>query len=145
MVKCSKCGMECKDGDKFCGGCGEIVGAADPSSKSQKEFKGFQTNYQRVKGITTDESMKEIEEFARTGVRPEATPGTVPWQPKTGSNSGASKFSRPANEQPQEEIKTAPASKFPKGKGAGDKLFEVYTASQPKYVPKKYEGKKWGK
>ena len=140
----------------------DYIANASDKEKSEKKTKQewglFETNYQRTKGITTDESLKEIEEFARTGVRPEATPGTVPWTPKTGnaggassatsSGGGASRFGRPAGgagagNDDSSKIAQTGQTRFPRGKGPGEAAFEKYVGEQKKYTPKPYQGKKW--
>eukprot|EP00013_Stygamoeba_regulata_P021007 CAMPEP_0177650980 /NCGR_PEP_ID=MMETSP0447-20121125/12263_1 /TAXON_ID=0 /ORGANISM="Stygamoeba regulata, Strain BSH-02190019" /LENGTH=223 /DNA_ID=CAMNT_0019153949 /DNA_START=97 /DNA_END=768 /DNA_ORIENTATION=- len=42
--------------------------AEKTEKKGQQKWGLFETNYQRKKGITTDESLREIDEFARGGV-----------------------------------------------------------------------------
>eukprot|EP00924_Labyrinthula_sp_SR-Ha-C_P008659 maker-scaffold_37-snap-gene-2.9-mRNA-1 protein AED:0.23 eAED:0.23 QI:165/1/1/1/1/1/5/70/323 len=42
--------------------------------EGQQKWGLFETNYQRSKGITTEESLKEIEEFTETGKLPTAAP-----------------------------------------------------------------------
>jgi len=41
---------------------------------NQQQWNLFETNYQRDKGITTEESLQEIEAFSRDGVLPEPAP-----------------------------------------------------------------------
>jgi len=55
---------------------------AESATQAEKEKKYgqqkwglFETNYQRNKGITTDESLKEIEEFSKHGVVPGSAGG----------------------------------------------------------------------
>jgi hypothetical protein len=106
-VSCMKCGTVGEPDSKFCAQCGEMLPASllqattaaksyvtaasdaeKESRKGQQKWGLFETNYQRNKGISTAESMQEIEDFARTGVRPAPTPGTVPWTSKTGAAGG---------------------------------------------------------
>jgi hypothetical protein len=134
--------------------------AEKSSAKGAQKWGLFETNYQRKKGITTDESMAEIEQFARTGIRPEATPGTVPWTPKTGSDSSASssssasKFmsgassstpgsSAPGSSSSETTTSLKGTAFFPTGADEGTKLFEEYEKNKKKIDPKPYAGKKW--
>ena len=178
-VVCMKCQTPAAaSGGKFCTQCGEILptsllettaatrtfidsasAAEKADKKGQQKWGLFETNYQRTKGISTAESMNEIEEFARTGVRPEATPGTVPWTPKTGgggagdassSSSVSSKFmaggsagSSTAGSSTSTSGSIQGTAFFPKGDDEGTKLFAKYEAGKKKINPTPYTGKKW--
>jgi hypothetical protein len=178
---CVKCQAVSEAESKFCAQCGEMLptsllqttqatkqyvasATADEqqSRKGQQQWGLFETNYQRTKGISTAESMQEIEDFARTGVRPVATPGTVPWTSKTaGSSSGTGGGGgfRSGAAAADESVEAGSSSAgsatagggstgvggkfFPKGDDEGTKLFAKYQAGQKKINPTPYTGKKW--
>ena len=96
MPFCSNCGTSLGDGARFCGNCGAAAGGASgggapsaeqltgvttavreyaetaPSSVTEKKYGQqkwglFETNYQREKGITTEQSLQEIESYCQQG------------------------------------------------------------------------------
>jgi hypothetical protein len=179
-VVCMKCQAIGEPGNKFCAQCGEVLPAAllqattatrsyvsaaseaeKDSRKGQQKWGLFETNYQRNKGISTAESMQEIEDFARTGIRPEAHPGTVPWTAKHGGGSshGGESSSHSSHASSSESVTPGSSSAgsasgaagstgggatfFPKGDDEGTKLFAKYQAGQKKINPTPYQGKKW--
>eukprot|EP01108_Squamamoeba_japonica_P002985 TRINITY_DN2496_c0_g2_i1.p1 TRINITY_DN2496_c0_g2~~TRINITY_DN2496_c0_g2_i1.p1 ORF type:complete len:191 (+),score=9.07 TRINITY_DN2496_c0_g2_i1:38-574(+) len=174
-VVCISCQTPATQADKFCSQCGEILPSSmldvtdavkasdDNETRGQQKWKGFETNYQRTKGISTDESIKEIEEFARTGVRPEAAPGTQPWSGSstdgkaggsTTSSSVSSKFTGGGkfgggSSAGTSSTTTTPSLvgtvKFPKASGPGEEAFKKYDEGDKwkNYQKPAYSGKKW--
>eukprot|EP01130_Rhizamoeba_saxonica_P018978 TRINITY_DN96_c0_g1_i1.p1 TRINITY_DN96_c0_g1~~TRINITY_DN96_c0_g1_i1.p1 ORF type:complete len:205 (-),score=51.85 TRINITY_DN96_c0_g1_i1:59-673(-) len=84
MVFCSNCGNQLNDSNRFCPKCGQAATAAgnlpqvtdavrgyaanatdeEVAKRAGKQQWGlFETNYQRNKGISTEQSLQEIENF----------------------------------------------------------------------------------
>eukprot|EP00727_Mastigamoeba_balamuthi_P007064 m51a1_g2979 hypothetical protein (196) ;mRNA; f:717412-718258 len=90
MVFCHQCGTKCEDSARFCPSCGTTLPAqaealtsvtsavrnyAASASQEERDKKYgqqqwglFETDSQRRRNITTEQSLQEIEDFSRNGV-----------------------------------------------------------------------------
>jgi len=123
---CRKCGSKCvhetvaneEDLTSVTSAVRSYTASASQSEKTKKygqqKWGLFETNYQRNKGITTEESLQEIEDFAKSGPRGlnQSASSYVSHGPRGLNQSASSYVSHASEKQSEGPPKTPPQSTY---------------------------------